>query len=98
MSTVFFATVLITLLAFAFGVLVGHSATEQLLAQRSRRQAAIQADLDEQWHTLEASWELANRLFRESQSTPYAIHHRRLVTRTIRNDPYRAVQSDVRHL
>jgi len=66
MLTFFFVAGLIVLLVFAFGVLVGHSAAEQFYTQRSRRQAAMQANLNEQWCVLEASWEAMNRLLQEN--------------------------------
>lgn len=80
MPALFVVAGLVVLLTFTFGVLVGHSATEQWFAQRSRRQAAMQFDLNEQLRALEASWVAANLLFREihsgnSRSRACAICH-----------------------
>jgi uncharacterized membrane-anchored protein YhcB (DUF1043 family) len=50
----FYLIVLAT--ALLVGVLIGCTLFEQLLAARTRRQAAVQRDLNSQWQELERHW------------------------------------------
>jgi hypothetical protein len=47
--------VLAATLLVIFGVLIGCTLSERLLAARDRRQAAVQRSLNEQWRELEAA-------------------------------------------
>jgi uncharacterized membrane-anchored protein YhcB (DUF1043 family) len=57
----------VTLLLFV-GVLIGHTLTERALQARTRRQAAMQCSLNEQWQELESQWrelKIAHQTIRE---------------------------------
>ena len=49
--------VLAALILVLFGVLVGCTLTERLLAARTRRQATVQRSLNSQWQELESQWQ-----------------------------------------
>ena len=48
-------TVLVAAILVSFGVLIGCTFSDRLLAARDRRQAAVQRSLNEQWQELEAA-------------------------------------------
>jgi uncharacterized membrane-anchored protein YhcB (DUF1043 family) len=48
--------VLAATLLLCMGVLIGYTLTEQALEARTRRQAAMQHSLNEQWEELESQW------------------------------------------
>jgi uncharacterized membrane-anchored protein YhcB (DUF1043 family) len=48
--------VLVVTLLVSFGVLIGFTVSELLIGARTRRQAAVQRSLNEQWQEIDAQW------------------------------------------
>jgi uncharacterized membrane-anchored protein YhcB (DUF1043 family) len=49
--------VLAATLLVSFGVLIGYTINELLLRARTRRQAAVQRSLNEQWQEINEQWQ-----------------------------------------